>query len=173
MKKGLSNIIVLALVLVNLVLTVVMMFSVLPSVKKTNNLIDKIVQIADLNISGDKSGEDEVGIEDLYVVPVTFDGESTSTVATLKVGEDGEIHYVKISLSLSLNKNSSEYKDASLNITSAMSLIDSAVLDVVSGYTFDTITKESLEKDIRTKLADLFSSDDLIYAVAISQYLVQ
>lgn len=173
MKKGLSNIIVLALVFVNLVLTVLMMFSVLPSVKKTNNLVDKIVQIADLNISGDKSGEDEVGIEDLDVVPITFDGDSTSTVATLKLGEDETVHYVKISLSMSLNKKSSEYESTSKNISSAMSLIDSAVLDVVSKYTFDTVTKENIEKDIRTELAELFGSDDLVYSVAISQYLVQ
>lgn len=173
MKKGLSNIIVLAIALVNLVLTAVLMFSVLPSVKKTNNLVDKIAQIADLNISGDKSKEEEVGIEDLDVVAITFDGESTSTVATLKVGDDKEIHYVKVSLSMSLNKKSADYESTSKNISSAMGLIDGTVLDVISKYTFDTVTKEALEKDITESLSALFNSDDLVHSVAISQYLVQ
>ena len=39
MKKGISNIIVLALVIVNLVLTVILVFTFLPSIKKTNNLV--------------------------------------------------------------------------------------------------------------------------------------
>ena len=41
MKKGISNIIVLALVIVNLVLTVILVFTFLPSIKKTNNLVTK------------------------------------------------------------------------------------------------------------------------------------
>ena len=42
MKKGISNIIVLALVIVNLVLTLILVFTFLPSNKKTNNLLTKI-----------------------------------------------------------------------------------------------------------------------------------
>ena len=50
MKKGISNIIVLALVIVNLVLTVILVFTFLPSIKKTNNLVTKICDIVDLEV---------------------------------------------------------------------------------------------------------------------------
>ncbi len=42
MKKGMSNIFVLVLVLVNLILTIVLVFTFVPSINKTNNLVNKI-----------------------------------------------------------------------------------------------------------------------------------
>ena len=52
MKKSMLNVIILALVLVNLVLTVILTFSLVSTNKKTNSLINKVAQIIDLDVAG-------------------------------------------------------------------------------------------------------------------------
>ena len=53
MKKGVINLLILALVLVNLVLSLVLVFTFIPSIKKTNTLVDKICKIIDLDVDGE------------------------------------------------------------------------------------------------------------------------
>ena len=50
MKKSMLNVITLALVLINLILTVLLTFSLVSTNNKTNNLITKVAQIIDLDI---------------------------------------------------------------------------------------------------------------------------
>ena len=52
MKKSTLNVITLALVLINLVLTVLLTFSLVSTNKKTNNLITKVSEIIDLDVGG-------------------------------------------------------------------------------------------------------------------------
>ena len=85
MKKGISNIIVLALVIVNLVLTVILVFTFLPSIKKTNNLVTKICDMVDLEVGAD-SNKQEVTVSDLTSVTVLF-GEDTTNVVNLTNGK--------------------------------------------------------------------------------------
>ena len=57
MKKNLISVIILALVLTNLVLTALLIFSVLPQTKKANQLIEKVCKAIDLDLnSGAASG---------------------------------------------------------------------------------------------------------------------
>lgn len=53
MKKSMLNVIILALVLVNLVLTVILTFSLVSTNKKTNSLINKVAQIIDLDVQAE------------------------------------------------------------------------------------------------------------------------
>ena len=52
MKKSMLNVITLALVLVNLVLTVILTFSLVSTYKNTNSLINKLTQIIDIDVTG-------------------------------------------------------------------------------------------------------------------------
>ena len=49
MKKSMLNVITLALVLINLVLTVLLTFSLVSTNNRTNNLIKKVGEIIDLD----------------------------------------------------------------------------------------------------------------------------
>ena len=49
MKKSMLNVITLALVLVNLVLTVILTFSLVSTNNKTNKLVTKVSEIIDLD----------------------------------------------------------------------------------------------------------------------------
>ena len=48
MKKNIFTIIIMALAVVNVVLTAVIVFTVVPSMNRTNNLIKQITQVIDL-----------------------------------------------------------------------------------------------------------------------------
>ena len=50
MKKGIVHVIILALVIVNLILTSIMMFAIVPSMKNSNSLVEKVAKAIDLEI---------------------------------------------------------------------------------------------------------------------------
>lgn len=52
MKKNLLTVIILALVLVNLILTAVLAFSVIPQTKKSNELIDQVCAAINIELEG-------------------------------------------------------------------------------------------------------------------------
>ena len=183
MKKGMSNILVLVLALVNLILTAVLIFTVVPSVNKTNKLIDKICQIVDLNV-GENSGnssDDVVTLADLDSRVVKFGtGEDAPTEATITlksndIGETGsqKSHHMKIGVVLNLNKKHEDYTAENIKlIDTAMTNIGSTITSVVSDYTYSEVSREKMEADILKALRDLFSSD-FIYSVEFNVWQVQ
>ena len=50
MKKNILTIVIMAATLINLVLSAVMIFSVVPAMNKTSNLVDKVASVVDLEI---------------------------------------------------------------------------------------------------------------------------
>ena len=89
MKKNLISVLILALLVVNLVLTSIMMFSTMSSVKKTSALVTSIASVLNIELSGEseEAGETEVKLNDL----VTHDIPDDLTIP-LKKGEDGKDH---------------------------------------------------------------------------------
>ena len=85
MKKNLITVIILALVLANLILTAILVFTIIPQTKKSNQLIDQVCSAINLEL---QSGENtpatpEVPIEDVETYAIT-DGFTVN----LKQGED-------------------------------------------------------------------------------------
>ena len=136
MKKGMINFVILALVLVNLVLSVILVFTFVPAVSKTNNLVDKIAKIVDLNVSGDSTENGAPSAEDTEYVQVKFSDDETSQVFTLKQGtSDSKVHYLKLSVTIKLDKRQSDYKDKKKLIESTMTTyLGSEVGDIVIEY---------------------------------------
>lgn len=177
MKKGMSNILVLVLVLVNLILTIVLVFTFVPSINKTNNLVNKICEIIDLNV-GDNSNVngDEITLADLDSRAVRFgtgeDAPTEITVTLTTTEGDGKAHNMKLGVILNLNKKHKDYAENSKLIDSAMSNIGSTIVSVVSDYTYAEINREKMEDDILQALRTLFNSD-FIYSVEFSQWQAQ
>ena len=78
MKKNLITVIILALVLANLILTAILVFTIIPQTKKSNQLIDQVCSAINLEL---QSGENtpatpEVPIEDVETYAIT-DGYKT------------------------------------------------------------------------------------------------
>ncbi|MCM1307757.1 MAG: flagellar basal body-associated FliL family protein [Butyrivibrio sp.] len=176
MKKGISNILVLVLVLVNLILTVILVFTFVPQINKTNNLVNKICDIIDLNVGDNSVTGDEVTLADLDSRAVKFGtGEealSEITVTLSPVEGDSKAHHMKLSVILNLNKKHKDYAENSKQIDTAMSNIGTTIVSVVSNYTYTEVNREKMETDILQALRTLFNSD-FIYSVEFSQWQVQ
>ena len=170
MKKNLITVIILALVLANLILTAILVFTIIPQTKKSNQLIDQVCSAINLEL---QSGENtpatpEVPIEDVETYAIT-DGFTVN----LKQGEDGKQHYAVFSVSLSLNTKSDGYKTygGSEGLAAKVTIIQSEINTIVNGYTLDEFNAngyQSVKDDILKTLQDMFGGSDFIVGVNFS-----
>lgn len=86
MKKNLMSILILALLVVNIVLTAIMMFSVTGAMKSTTALVGKIAAVLDLelNLGAD---DNQLSIQDSAPYNIT-----DAMTIPLKIGEIGRAH---------------------------------------------------------------------------------
>lgn len=171
MKKSMLNVITLALVLINLVLTVILTFSIVSTTKKTDNLIVKVAEIIDLDVGGGLSSENvnaSIGVDDLETVDVKNSDDTTKITLSL-LDSKNKIHYAQVNVTLTLNKKSKDYSSKRASINSGMQLIVNNVNSVVSSYTYDTAlqNKSNMEAQILSELQNLFQTD-MIHSVAIN-----
>lgn len=171
MKKNLLSVLILALVLVNLVLNIVMIFSVLPAAKKTNKMITQICSILDIELASDEETAEKVSMDKLVVYELS-EGE-TMTMA-FKAGEDGKAHYLVTAASISMNSESKEYKTYGEKISEKESIIKGEISNVVSQYTMEEylVDPAAVRKEIVKNLQDMFESDfivDITFSEPITQ----
>jgi len=160
MKKNLMSVIILALVVVNLVMTAILTIAILPETQKANDLITKVTSAIDLEAQNGKTADTSaVSISDIEVYNLT-----DSMTINLKQGQDGKTHYAVISASLSLNKSSKDYKTYQPTLSAKESLIKNEINNIVSQYTYDEITsnQQQVQDAILADLQKLFKSDFII-----------
>ena len=165
MKKNLISVLILALLVVNLVLTSIMMFSTMSSVKKTSALVTSIASI-ELGGESEVAGETEIKLSDLEPHDIPDD-----LTIPLKKGEDGKDHYCIVAVSLMLNKTHPDYETYGANIASQDSLIKSII---IGSHTIEEVKadSEALRNEILVKLQEAYDSD-FIYKVAFSNIMYQ
>ncbi|SEV94827.1 flagellar basal body-associated FliL family protein [[Clostridium] fimetarium] len=179
MKKSFLNVITLALVLINLILTVLLTFSLVSTSQKTDDFISKIAGIIDLDVGTTSTGATHsdsttVGIGDLEVIDVKLsDGTTKITISLLD--DAGKVHQSMVSVALSLNKNSKDYTKLRANVDNGMNLIVSEVNKVVSSYSFNVVlsNKANMEQQILTYLQDTMFQSDIVYSVSFTGLVVQ
>ena len=171
MKKNLISVLILALLVVNLVLTSIMMFSTMSSVKKTSALVTSIASVLNIELGGESevAGETEIKLSDLEPHDIPDD-----LTIPLKKGEDGKDHYCIVAVSLMLNKTHPDYETYGANIASQDSLIKSIIIEVIGSHTIEEVKadSEALRNEILAKLQEAYDSD-FIYKVAFSNIMYQ
>lgn len=173
MKKNLLSIIILALLIVNIVLTSIMMFSVTGTSKKTAALVNDIAAVLDLELEANKANDEnqvvEVAMEDMEVYEL-----SEKLTIPCKKGEDGKDHYYIANVSLSMNTKDSGYKKYKDTLETKESLIESEIYEVFSDYTLDEVVAdtEGIKKEILARIQKMFDSE-FIYKVSFSGTLYQ
>ena len=175
MKRNLISILILALLVVNIVLTAVMMFSVVGTSRKTAALVEDITTAMSLDLAGpagEESQEATVSIADTE----TYKFSDQITV-TLKADEDGKDHYCVTSVSFSMNTKADGYKEygASVADGSHDSMLKSAVYEVLSGCTLNELRADNnaaASKAILEKIQSEYGSD-FIYKVSFIDFLYQ
>lgn len=160
MKKNLLTVITFALVLVNLVLTVVLTISVVPEAKKANELITKVCGAIDLDLeSGSATSAANIPIEQIEVYNI----EDKMTI-NLKKGEDGKDHFAIITVAISVNKEHEDYKDLNPQVAEKEKLIKGEINNVVSQYTMEEIknNQDAVQQEILKNLQKMFASDFIV-----------
>lgn len=172
MKKNLLSILILALLVVNLVLTAIMMFSVAGTMKSTSSLVGRIAAVLNLELNlGDE--ENEVPISDT----VGYDIASSMTIPLAitqgEQGEKGVQYYAVIAVSLQMDKKHKDYGKLGETIETNESLIKGEIIDVVSSHTLEEFKSDTdgIRNEILARLHKIYKSD-FIYKVVFSDVKV-
>lgn len=163
MKKNLLTIITFALVLVNIVLTSILTITIMPEVKKVNELVTRICDAIDLDLQAATGAEstETVSLENVesYNLP-------DSLTINLKPGADGATHYGVVSITLSINKKSESYETYGANITGGTydGIISDTVNSTISKYTYEEITADqsAVQREIKNELNAKFGSNLIV-----------
>lgn len=167
MKKNLLSILILALLVVNLIMTGIMMFSVLNQSRKTAELIGKIAQAVDLELSAEE-GEEETAVSmgdtAVYVL-------SEDLTIPLARGEDDKDHYFIVSVSLSMNMKDKDYKTYGTEeaMQEKEGLIRAEIISVIGQYTLDECraNMDMIRQEILERLQTMYGSK-FIFNVSFS-----
>lgn len=160
MKKNLMSVLIMALVLANLILTVIMMISVVPQSKKANELITKVCSAIDLELeSGKEAGEINIPMDQLEEVAISDGEKMTINLAST----DGEDHFVMMSVALALDTEHEDYTDATA-ITNKDKTIRNEINKIVATHTIDDFREDTtgIQNEILKKLHSLYDSDFIV-----------
>ena len=160
MKKNLITVITLALVVVNLVLTVILTITILPETQKANELITKVCSAIDLDLeSGSATSNANIPIDQIEVYNI--DDEQT---INLNQDGDGKDHFAMITVSISMDTKNSDYKELKPQVEEKVNLIKGDINNIVSQYTIDEIknNQSAVQDEILKDLQKMFGSDFIV-----------
>lgn len=179
MKKNLMTLIILAILIVNTVMTGVMMFVVVPANQKTMQLVGDIssaIQL-DLGIAGSGAlaqGGSNIALSDIQ----PYNIEDQLTVKLKSEGEESGDHFAVVGVTLSLNTKNDDYKTYNAEtLASYKGLMQDKIDKVIGTYTYNEIetqavTKQDIQDRILEELQSMFNSQ-VICDVSFSTWLLQ
>ena len=170
MKKNMLAIVILAATIVNIALTALMLFTVIPKAQRTDALIQKICAILDMELENPEASDyAEIPATDREVYTLA----DKVTVNLPKVEGASKNPYAQVEISLVLNKKAEDYATVQPLISGYEPIIRSYVSEEVAKYTIDTLmdNKGVIQEVVLSKLrTELGSSDTLI---GVSLYIIK
>ena len=173
MKKNLISIIILALLIVNVVLTAIMMFSVTSTSKKTAALVDNISTALNLELAA-KGTDSEEAAEEIPMSDIQTYDISESMTIPLKTDEDGKPHFCMVSVTLSMNTKDKGFKTYGADLSGQESLIKSEIIDVFGQYTLSEARdqQDEIRQEILQRVQKMIDSE-FIFNISFSNILFQ
>lgn len=170
MKKGLINIILLVLAVTNIVLTAIMVFAVVPAMKSTNDLVNKVSSAIDLEKEGQNQYTDTISIDNLVV----YNFEDKVTVA-LNGSSDNNVHYAQFGVTLSLDKTAEGYDDYKDRLSTDEAHMNTTIQNVVSKYTISEIqnNQQAILEEVTLRLREMYNNTRFIYETAFVNIVFQ
>ena len=159
MKKNMLSILILALLVVNVVLTSVMMFTMMGTTKKTSRLIDGIATALSLEVASPDAESDvaaaEVTMEDIKVYQIA----DQMTIGLAK-GADGKNHYCMMSVSLSLNSKDEDYEKYSATLGDNEDMIKDKIFQIVGSHSIEEAesNQDGLRQEILEAIQQMYGS---------------
>jgi flagellar FliL protein len=161
------SIIILALLVVNIVLTAIMMVSVSSASRKTASLVADISTIIGLEIDG--LPQTEVASTTPSMANTAVYNITDELTIPLKMGEDGKTHYAVGNVSLSMDTTNADYKTYSESMENMEGLIKDVIFDVIGNYTMEEMQADTkaVKSEILSGVQQLFGSE-FIYSVSFN-----
>lgn len=158
MRKNILTIIIMAMCLVNIVLSAILIFVMVPTANKSIKLINKVAQIIDLELESPDNEIDNLSVSDIETY--LFEERLACRLKT----SDNKDHYAVLYLSLSLNKTHQDYEKLREYITQYENDIKEIVTDEFAKYSIDEVVemKDKIKDQVLDRIQELFKSDFII-----------
>lgn len=169
MKKNVLSILILALLVVNLVLTAIMMFSVTGAMKSTTALVGKIATVLDIELATDQSSSN-VSVEDTATYTIADTMTIPLKASPVAEGEkESKDHYVMMKVTIYMNSKHEDYEKYGTveQLVAREEMIKSEIISVVRSHTIEEFKAdtEGVYAEIVAQLQQLYNSK-FIYRVA-------
>lgn len=166
MKKNLLSVVILALLIVNLVLTGIVMFSTVSANKKTVALVDDIATVLDLELTSGAGSEEGESTSAVSVADTDVYSIADSMTIALRPSADGKEHYCMCEVSFSLNKTHDDYETLQPMIANQESKIRSIIIGIIGNYSKEDAqaNQMAIEQEILSQVQNMFGSDFIFEA---------
>ena len=167
MKKNILAIVILAATIVNITLSAIMLFTVVPKAQRTDALIQKIVAILNLELENpDASDYAEIPFENRETYAIT----ERQTINLKRIEGDSKNRYAFVYITLLINNKSEDYKTIQPKLADYERIVISKVSDQVAAYTIETIigSKEEICDKVLEALRTEFGSADFLIDVDLN-----
>lgn len=172
MKKNILTIVIMAATLVNLILNVVILFSVTPAMNKTGNLVDKVASIIDLEIDAKDDEEEEYTIEDL--IPYNIDYEKSLKINLQRDPGDAAdtAHYALFDgIVVSFNSKADDYSKVSESVQNADIYVQDIVKETISEYSKTTIDETKIKQEAVKKIRERYNTKCIV-EISLKGFLI-
>ena len=159
MKKNILTIVIMAASLLNLVLTIVIVFAVVPTMNKTSQLVDKVATAIDLETKEEEAGD--YSIESLEPYSITFENKQT---INLKPDEgDKESHFdILEGVTISFNTEAEDYKEVSESVKAKDVYISEIVKETIADQSMKTLDQNEVKKQALAKIQELYGGKCIV-----------
>ena len=169
MKRNLLSVLILALLIVNIVLSVVMMMNVTGTNKKTAQLVTDIATVMNLELTSPGEGTAALAASNVPLEDIEVYALDSMTIPLAK-DTDGKQNYIVCKISFSLNTKHADYKKKSGQILEGKldTMIQDTIITVVNSYTLEDANSNmtGLKAEILSEVQKLIGSD-MIFGVNI------
>ena len=173
MKKNILTIIIMASCLLNLILTAVIVFAVVPTMNKTSQLVDKVATAIDLETDEEASGDYSIdnSIDNLEPYSIAFENKQT---INLKPDEgDNTSHFAVLEgVTISFNKEAEDYKEVSESVKAKDVYITEIVKETIADQSMKTLNQNAVKEQALAKIQDLYGSKCIV-RLALDGFMFQ
>jgi flagellar FliL protein len=158
MKKNILTIIIMAIALINTILTAVLIFVIVPTSNKTNQLVTKVASIVDLELESPEEAEADIAVSDIVVHEL-----ADKLTINLKSTDD-QPHYALVIVSLSVNSKHEDTATLESKIDENKNEIKEIVTEEFGKYTMDEVkpNKNTIKEQVLKRIQEHFQSDFII-----------
>lgn len=176
MKKNLISIIILALLIVNIVLTAVMMFTLVGNVKSSTSLVKDIAAALNLELTAQENTGDIKEVVPMENIETYSISESMTIPLRDSVDAEGKVtsHFCMASISFSINTKNDGYKKYTGDLSAQEEMIKDRINTIFAGYTMEEAkgNEDTIKAEILAEVQRMYDSD-FIFDVGFGSILYQ